>query len=92
MDFRSPEAELFRGNNMDKVGQHGAGPFWAMNDGGRIVGEVVAKADSPNQTAIPWLLLKVKSNALASASSRQSKAYSASQPLKAKHQRLVAMP
>ena len=61
--FVAPEAELFRGNNMDKVGQHGAGPFWAMNDGGRIVGEVVAKADSPNQTAIPWLLLKVKSNA-----------------------------
>ena len=37
--FVAPEAELFRGNNMDKVGQHGAGPFWAMNDGGRIVGE-----------------------------------------------------
>ncbi|TXI89412.1 MAG: DUF3455 domain-containing protein [Burkholderiaceae bacterium] len=60
--FVAPEAELFRGTQMENIGLHGAGPFWSMNDGGRIVGEVVAKSDSPNKQAIPWLLLKVKMN------------------------------
>jgi hypothetical protein len=42
-----------------KVARHFAGPTWAANDGSEVVGEVVARADSPG--AIPMLLLKAKS-------------------------------
>ncbi|GGX32542.1 DUF3455 domain-containing protein [Undibacterium squillarum] len=60
--FVAPQADLYQVSGA-KTGDHGAGPYWAMADGGRIVGEVVAKADAPDANAIPWLLLKVKSNA-----------------------------
>lgn len=58
--FRGPEATLFdaRGN---KVGDHGAGPFWRLEDGSRIVGQAKASSPSPTAGAIPWLLLTVKS-------------------------------
>ncbi|MFZ6654446.1 DUF3455 domain-containing protein [Undibacterium sp. TJN19] len=60
--FRAPEAEL---NNQAgaKTGRHYAGPTWEANDGSKVVGEVVAKNDGPDANAIPWLLLKAKSNA-----------------------------
>jgi hypothetical protein len=59
--FVAPEAELFdaRGN---RIGRHGAGPYWQANDGSRIVGAVKARLDAPVSNAVPWLLLATKSN------------------------------
>jgi len=59
--FVAPEADLFdaRGN---KVGKHGAGPYWQASDGSRIVGTLKQRADAPVSGAIPWLLLTAKSN------------------------------
>ncbi len=60
--FRAPEAELRDGRD-HLIGRHFAGPTWEALDGSKVVGEVVARADSPDPTAIPWLLLRAKSNA-----------------------------
>ncbi len=55
----APEAELF-----DDAGKavlkHSAGPTWESTDGSRVVGKLEAKADAPEATAIPWLLLSAK--------------------------------
>jgi Protein of unknown function (DUF3455) len=59
--FKAPEADLFDASNK-KVGKHYAGPVWESKDGSKVVGEVKAKADSKDKTAIPWLLLAAKSN------------------------------
>jgi hypothetical protein len=59
--FVAPEAELFDVRDR-RVGEHGAGPFWAAADGSRIVGTVVARADAPKAGAIPWLLLRTRSS------------------------------
>src|SRR5262249_32486706 len=59
--FRAPEAELTNEHG-DKIAKHYAGPTWEANDGSKVVGEVLQKADAPNPTAVPWLLLKAKSN------------------------------
>jgi hypothetical protein len=55
--FQVPEATLTdaAGNN---VGTHGAGPIWKSKDGSVVKGELVQKSNSPEPTAIPWLLLK----------------------------------
>lgn len=58
--FKAPEADLFDGAGT-KVGSHYAGPTWESLDGSKVVGEVKAKDDSPDPTAIPWLLLTAKS-------------------------------
>jgi Protein of unknown function (DUF3455) len=58
--FVAPEAELF-GPNKDKMGTHGAGPFWMALDGSKIIGTVKARADAPRSADIPWLLLTTKS-------------------------------
>ncbi|ANH70439.1 hypothetical protein ABE85_10690 [Mitsuaria sp. 7] len=58
--FRGPEATLFNASGA-KVGDHGAGPFWRLEDGSRIVGQVKASSPAPTAGAIPWLLLSVKS-------------------------------
>jgi hypothetical protein len=56
----APEAELFDDGGK-KVGKHYAGPTWeSTKDGSKVVGEVKARADSPEPDAIPWLLLAVK--------------------------------
>lgn len=60
--FKAPEAELFDGSAA-KIGKHYAGPTWEANDGSKVVGEVKARDDGPDANAIPWLLLKAKSNA-----------------------------
>lgn len=60
--FVAPEAELFDAQGQ-RVGSHGAGPFWADDDGSRIVGSVLARADAPRADAIPWLLLATRSAA-----------------------------
>lgn len=41
---------------------HFAGPTWEASDGSRVVGERKAKADAPQASAIPWLLLAAKSH------------------------------
>jgi Protein of unknown function (DUF3455) len=58
--FKEPEATLFDHAGR-KVGKHFAGPSWEANDGSKVVGEVMARFDSPDTNAIPWLLLRAKS-------------------------------
>jgi len=57
--FVAPQAELFdaRGN---RIGQHGAGPYWQAADGSRTLGTAKARADAPSADAIPWLLLAAR--------------------------------
>ena len=43
-----------------RIGRHYAGPTWESADGSRVVGEVEQR--SAVQGAIPWLLLRAKSN------------------------------
>ena len=59
--FKGPEANLFDKQGR-QIGTHFAGPTWKLDDGSTIVGEVVAKADAPEQGAIQWLLLRAKSH------------------------------
>jgi hypothetical protein len=58
--FRAPEADLFDTANR-KIGKHYAGPTWESNDGSKVVGEVRARDDGPDASAIPWLLLNATS-------------------------------
>ena len=60
-NVKGPEADLFNAEGQ-KVGTHFAGPSWKNNDSGLVVGEVVAKENSPKNDDIPWLLLKAKSH------------------------------
>jgi hypothetical protein len=57
--FKQPEATLATkaGRN---VGKHYGGPTWEANDGSKVTGEVIARANSPAAGAIPWLLLTAK--------------------------------
>lgn len=58
--FKAPEAVLFDRQGR-QIGTHFSGPTWKVGDGSMVVGEVIAKADAPEATAIPWLLLRAKS-------------------------------
>lgn len=58
--FVQPEATLFDRDGRP-AGHHGAGPFWQADDGSRLEGRLVARADAPAAGAIPWLLLDVRS-------------------------------
>lgn len=58
--FKSPEAELFD-HTGKKMGKHYAGPTWESDDGSKVAGEVKARDDGPDGSAIPWLLLSAKS-------------------------------
>jgi hypothetical protein len=58
--LKAPEATL-RDKSGKPIGKHYGGPTWEAADGSKVVGEVVAKADAPVATAIPWLLLRAKS-------------------------------
>ena len=64
--FIAPDAELFdtRGN---RIGQHGAGPFWQAADGSRVVASVKTRANAPEARDIPWLLLTAKNDGPAGA-------------------------
>ncbi len=57
--FKQPEATLATkaGRN---AGKHYGGPTWEANDGSKVTGEVIARANSPASDAIPWLLLTAK--------------------------------
>jgi len=59
--LKAPEAKLLdeRGS---PIGRHYAGPSWELADGSRVVGELKARANSPDANAIPWLLLDAKAN------------------------------
>ncbi|MDP9001131.1 MAG: DUF3455 domain-containing protein [Myxococcota bacterium] len=59
--LKAPEAELFDDNGR-VIGKHYGGPTWESTDGSKVVGKLHAKADAPEATAIPWLLLDAKSN------------------------------
>jgi hypothetical protein len=55
--LKAPEATLFNQAH-EKIGTHSAGPTWALSDGSKVAGAVKAKADAPDSSAIPWLLLE----------------------------------
>lgn len=59
--FKAPDAVLWNDAGQ-QVGTHYAGPTWQGNDRSRVVSEVVARADAPAPGAIPWLLLKARTN------------------------------
>jgi len=58
--FKAPEAELFDSTGR-RIGTHYAGPSWKAHDGSKVVGEVKARDNGPDATAIPWLLLSATS-------------------------------
>jgi hypothetical protein len=58
--FVAPEAELLDDGGR-LVGRHYAGPHWESNDGSKLLGKAVAKADAPGAGDIPWLLLATQS-------------------------------
>lgn len=60
--LKAPEADLFDSDG-NKIGSHYAGPTWELTDGSKVGGRIVARADAPDHTAIPWLLLDATSNA-----------------------------
>jgi hypothetical protein len=54
--LKAPEAQLF--DDKGKViGRHFGGPAWRLSDDSQVTGRVVARTDSPDSDAIPWLLL-----------------------------------
>ena len=58
--FKAPEAELFETAGY-RVGRHYAGPTWEATDGSKVVGQLMAQSPSPDEKAIPWLLLSAQS-------------------------------
>ena len=60
--LKAPEADLFDSTGQ-KIGKHYAGPTWEAADGSKVAGTVKARADAPDASAIPWLLLGATSNA-----------------------------
>jgi hypothetical protein len=69
--FVAPDADLLDAQGR-AIGRHGAGPYWQSADGSRVVGTVKARADAPESSAIPWLLLSTKSSGPAGAFSNVS--------------------
>jgi hypothetical protein len=59
--LKAPEAILYNSAG-EKIGKHYGGPTWESDDGSKVVGEVKARDNGPDATAIPWLLLAAKSN------------------------------
>jgi hypothetical protein len=59
--FKAPIAELWNERG-EMVGKHYAGPTWEGNDGSKVIGQVVERANAPDPEAIPWLLLRAKGN------------------------------
>lgn len=67
--FVAPDADLLDPDGR-RVGRHGAGPYWEVGDGSRIVGTVKAHAAAPVTSAIPWLLLSTTASGAPGALSR----------------------
>lgn len=60
-NLQAPAADLSDRSGKD-VGRHYGGPTWEGDDGSKVVGEVIARDNGPAPTAVPWLLLRAKSN------------------------------
>jgi hypothetical protein len=45
-----------------KIGRHYTGPTWEAADGSKVTGQVLQRANAPQPGAVPWLLLKAKTN------------------------------
>ena len=54
--LKAPDAEL-HDQSGGVIGHHFAGPAWSLSDGSEVTGKAVAKVDSPDPNAIPWLLV-----------------------------------
>jgi hypothetical protein len=54
--LKAPDAVL-RDDKGAVIIQHYAGPTWKHKDGSTLTGKAVAHADSPDPSAIPWLLV-----------------------------------
>jgi hypothetical protein len=58
--LKAPEATLSdRKGNV--IGKHFGGPSWQANDGSTVVGEALNVSPSPDAGAIPWIVLRAKS-------------------------------
>jgi Protein of unknown function (DUF3455) len=57
--FKQPEAVLLTKGG-GRFGSHYAGPTWEAKDGSKVIGEVIARADSAKPNSIPQLLLRAK--------------------------------
>jgi hypothetical protein len=53
-----PEAELLDDEGR-VIGTHFEGPAWRHDDGSEVRGKAIARVESPDSQAIPWLLLQV---------------------------------
>jgi hypothetical protein len=56
-----PQADLFDAQG-NRIGRHYQGPTWEAADGSKVIGQLQQQIAAPKQGAIPWLLLKAKSN------------------------------
>jgi len=56
-----PQADLWNEHG-EKIAKHYEGPAWEASDGSKVVGQVQQRADAPQPDAVPWLLLKAKTN------------------------------
>lgn len=59
--LKAPEADLIDAQDK-KIIKHYGGPTWEALDGSKVVGSVRSKANAPDTSAIPWVLLQAKSN------------------------------
>ena len=59
--LQGPDAQLFDSNGKQQA-KHYAGPTWEAADGSKVIGEPVAHDDGPDPQAVPWLLVRAKSN------------------------------
>lgn len=59
--LEAPEAQL-RDQNGVLIGRHYVGPAWKHNDGSEVSGKAAAHVDSPDASAIPWLLVTATSH------------------------------
>jgi len=56
--FVAPSADLFTAPDYTAAaGKHYTGPTWEATDGSKVTGKKLQQADSPDTSAIPWLLL-----------------------------------
>ncbi len=56
--WHAPQAKLFDPKTHKELGIHGAGPKWKYQDGSGVKGKVMQRTDSPEKSAVPWLLLE----------------------------------
>jgi len=59
--YQEPKADL-SDHSGKNIGRHYAGPTWEGDDGSKVIGDIVARADAPGPNSIQWLLLRAKSN------------------------------